>query len=123
MYIAGRDGRRTQPTEGHVRVAGPPHVRTSGPSHIGTTSRTGRGSRGCSWVAHGVVVVPIDETLSCIPMFGQSRCDRCIVVEDPGISLLTEPKQDGDHNRYRGESHDHKDAGYRAFIMEEALHK
>jgi len=69
------------------------------------------------------MVVPVDETLSRIPVFGQGRRNRCIVVEDAGISLLAEPKQDGDHNRGHGESHDHKDASHRAFIMEEALHK
>jgi len=70
-----------------------------------------------------VVVVSINETLSRVPMFGQSRRNRCIVVEDTGISLLAEPEHGGDRDRDRGESHDHKDAGDRAFIMEEALHK
>ena len=70
-----------------------------------------------------MVVISIDETLSCVPVLGQSRRNRCVVVEDAGISLLTEPKQDRDRNRGRGESHDNKDAGHRAFIMEEALHK
>ena len=51
VYVADRDGRLAQPTEGHVSGVGPPYVRTSGPSHVGAASRTGRGCRGCSWVA------------------------------------------------------------------------
>jgi len=67
------------------------------------------------------MLISIDETLPCIPVFGQSCRNGCVVIEDAGISFLTEPKQDGDDNRGHGESHDHEDAGHRAFIMEEAL--
>jgi hypothetical protein len=66
-----------------------------------------------------MMIVPVDETLSRIAVFGQSRRNCCIVIEDAGVSLLAEPKQDGDRNRGQGESHDHKDAGHSAFIMEE----
>ena len=75
---------------------------------------------GRSRVADRVIIIRINEVLPPIPMFGQSRRDRRIVVEPPGLSPPAKPKQDKEHNRSRGESHDHKDTGHRPFILEEA---
>lgn len=111
-----RDEPRIQSTQSHAGGAGPPHVATA--------SRTRRCTRrSLSQVVQMVIIVRIDETVSPEPMFGQSRRDHCIVVESAGLPPPAEPEQDKEHDCSRGESHDHKDAGDRAFIPEEAEHR
>ena len=104
-----RNGPRVEPAHTHARDAGPPTA--SGPR------RRGHGS----WVAHEVVIVCIDEILPPEPMCGQGGRNRCIMVEPTRLSPSAEPKQDKEHDRRRGESHDHKDTGHRAFVGKEAL--
>jgi hypothetical protein len=109
-----RYGPRVNSTQARTWRAGPPCVRAAS----GTC-----GSNHDSRIAHRVVVIRTDESLPPQPMFCQSCCNRCVVVAPAVFPSSAKEKYDKERDRSSGESHDHEDASYSPFVLEEALDK